>query len=121
MSSSGSMSGNAVRGRRSFSEGAMWWQSVLGAGKKGKREVRREGIKIDDLWSLGGFVPGDAAGFDNSFPSPGRLVNNKAANELKLSCTEFDENGKVSLTSGEFKKSELIAKVRSKEDIQHRS
>lgn len=117
-SSSSSTGSNAVGGgRRSFSEGAMWWQSVLGAGRKGKREVRKEGVKIDDLWSLGGFVPGDAAGFDNSFPSPGRLVPNKAANELKLSCTEFDENGKVSLTSGEFKKSELIAKVRSKRHI----
>lgn len=36
----------------------------------------------------------------------------KASNELKLRCTEFDENGNVTLVNGEFKKSELIAKVR---------
>lgn len=30
--------------------------------------------------------------------------------ELKLRCTEFDKNGNVTLVSGEFKKSELIAK-----------
>ena len=35
----------------------------------------------------------------------------KASNELKLRCTEVDENGKVVLVNGEFKKSELIAKV----------
>jgi hypothetical protein len=37
----------------------------------------------------------------------------KAGNELKLRCTEFDKQGRVTLVSGEFKKSELIAKVRS--------
>ena len=36
----------------------------------------------------------------------------KAATELKLRCTEFDEHGKVVLVNGEFKKTELIAKVR---------
>jgi hypothetical protein len=35
----------------------------------------------------------------------------KAGNELKLRCTEFDKQGRVTLVSGEFKKSELIAKV----------
>ena len=35
----------------------------------------------------------------------------KGANELKLRCTEFDENGNVTFMDGEFKKSELIAKV----------
>ena len=39
----------------------------------------------------------------------GRIA--KPVNELKLRCTEFDENGKVTLVNGEFKKSELIAKV----------
>ena len=34
------------------------------------------------------------------------------ANELKLRCTEFNEDGKVTLVNGEFKKTELIAKVR---------
>ncbi|KAL1311322.1 hypothetical protein AAFC00_001500 [Neodothiora populina] len=31
-------------------------------------------------------------------------------NELRLRCTEFDENGNVTLVNGAFKKSELIAK-----------
>lgn len=35
----------------------------------------------------------------------------KASNELRLRCTEFDSNGNVTLVNGEFKKSELIAKV----------
>src|ERR1700760_2920786 len=37
----------------------------------------------------------------------------KAANEPRLRCTEFNENGNVTLVNGEFKKSELIAKVRN--------
>ena len=41
----------------------------------------------------------------------GRNLSGKASNELKLRCTEFDENGNVTLVNGEFKKSELIAKV----------
>lgn len=36
----------------------------------------------------------------------------KASNELRLRCTEFDSGGNVTLVNGEFKKSELIAKVR---------
>ena len=35
----------------------------------------------------------------------------KPSNELKLRCTEFDENGNVTLTNADFRKSELIAKV----------
>lgn len=38
----------------------------------------------------------------------GRLL--RPANELMLRCTEFDENGNVTV-NGDFKKSELIAKV----------
>ena len=41
----------------------------------------------------------------------GRRKIVKGANELKLRCTEFDENGNVTFMDGEFKKSELIAKV----------
>ena len=36
----------------------------------------------------------------------------RPTNELKMRCTELDEHGNVTLVSGEFKKSELIAKVR---------
>ncbi|KAF2017366.1 cora-domain-containing protein [Aaosphaeria arxii CBS 175.79] len=34
----------------------------------------------------------------------------RSANELKMRCTELDEHGNVTMVSGEFKKSELIAK-----------
>jgi len=49
------------------------------------------------------------------FDSLGRMT--RAANELKMRCTELDEQGNVTMVSGEFKKSELIARVR---DIQSR-
>lgn len=48
---------------------------------------------------------------DASSTSLGRRKIAKGANELKLRCTEFDENGNVNFMDGEFKKSELIAKV----------
>ncbi len=48
---------------------------------------------------------------DTSMFSLGRHISAKAAAQPKLRCTEFDENGNVVLASGEFKKSELIAKV----------
>ncbi|KAF2669220.1 cora-domain-containing protein [Microthyrium microscopicum] len=51
-------------------------------------------------------LPPLASFLDGSTP---RLVL-KATNEPRLRCTEFDENGKVTLVNGEFKKSELIAK-----------
>ncbi|KAF2839924.1 cora-domain-containing protein, partial [Patellaria atrata CBS 101060] len=48
------------------------------------------------------------ASFLDDNASLGRML--RASNELKLRCTEFDENGNVTLVNGEFKKSELIAK-----------
>jgi len=41
----------------------------------------------------------------------GHRISAKAAAQPRLRCTELDENGNVVLASGEFKKSELIAKV----------
>ena len=38
------------------------------------------------------------------------LSRNTSGAELKLRCTEFDANGSVTMVSGEFRKSELIAK-----------
>jgi magnesium transporter len=46
------------------------------------------------------------SGFGSSL---GRIM--RPTNELKMRCTELDEHGNVTLVSGEFKKSELIAKV----------
>ena len=43
--------------------------------------------------------------------SLGRKKAGKPGSELKLRCTEIDENGNVTTVNGEFKKSELIAKV----------
>lgn len=43
--------------------------------------------------------------------SIGHVRMMKSSNELRLRCTEFDENGNVTLVNGEFRKSELIARV----------
>ncbi|KAJ5663143.1 hypothetical protein N7507_003874 [Penicillium longicatenatum] len=40
----------------------------------------------------------------------GRGLAAKASNELRIRCTEFDNNGNVTLVNGEFRKLELIAK-----------
>ncbi|EYE96951.1 CorA family magnesium transporter [Aspergillus ruber CBS 135680] len=48
-------------------------------------------------------------GTESSF-NIGRGLVSKATNELRLRCTEFDNNGNVTLVNGEFRKSELIAK-----------
>lgn len=45
----------------------------------------------------------------NGLSALGRAT--RSANELKMRCTELDESGNVTMVSGEFKKSELIAKV----------
>jgi len=60
-------------------------------------------LKHGDLPPLSGFLD-DNAGLG------GRII--KPSNELKLRCTEFDENGNVTLVNGELKKSELTQKVR---------
>ena len=72
-----------------------------------KDKWRREdpALKSSDSLALPSFL--DDAGSTNF----GRRKKIKGANELKLRCTEFDENGNVTFMDGEFKKSELIAKV----------
>ncbi|MCJ1364568.1 hypothetical protein MMC16_003680 [Acarospora aff. strigata] len=64
-------------------------------------------LKPDDLPPLRSFLE---EGAETSMFNLGRNLSGKASNELKLRCTEFDENGNVTLVNGEFKKSELIAK-----------
>lgn len=55
--------------------------------------------------------PDDSSAGSSGFGSSlGRIM--RPTNELKMRCTELDEHGNVTLVSGEFKKSELIAKVR---------
>jgi magnesium transporter len=83
---------------------AKWHAKLWGmTSKKGG-----EPLQPDDLPGPLGSLVED--GSDSIF-SKGRSISAKAAAEPKLRCTEFDENGNVVLASGEFKKSELIAKV----------
>lgn len=66
-----------------------------------KRTRPKEPLQPNDLPPITNFLD------DNS--SLGRVL--KAEHQLKLRCTEFDDQGNVALANGEFKKSELIAKV----------
>ncbi|KAF2859684.1 cora-domain-containing protein [Piedraia hortae CBS 480.64] len=66
-----------------------------------QKPVARKPLRSGDLPSLHGFI-------DDHSGLGGRIT--KPSNELKLRCTEFDENGQVTMVNGEFKKSELIAK-----------
>lgn len=70
-----------------------------------KRRRANPGLRPNDLPPLPSFLD-DASG-----AVLGRSKVGKASNELKLRCTEVNENGDVTLVNGEFKKSELIAKV----------
>jgi magnesium transporter len=72
--------------------------------KKGKRGLLQPPEAPSNLMEDGST---GGTGFSSSL---GRMV--RTANELKMRCTELDEHGNVTLVSGEFKKSELIAKVR---------
>jgi magnesium transporter len=65
-------------------------------------------LKPDDLPPNGASLE---EGYEGNIFNTGRALAVKAANEPRLRCTELDGNGNVTLVSGEFKKSELIAKV----------
>ncbi|KAL8777130.1 MAG: hypothetical protein Q9213_007990 [Squamulea squamosa] len=69
-----------------------------------KRRNTHPVLKEGDLPPLPGFLD------ENNGTSLGRSKAGKVANELRLRCTEINENGDVTLVNGEFKKSELIAK-----------
>lgn len=58
-----------------------------------------------------GYMPPLPNIFEDLGNGSGRSKLGKAGNELKLRCTEIDENGKVTTVNGEFKKSELMDKV----------
>jgi len=97
--------GRVLLAQRKASTGSRnWLQRLWGAkSSKGGRPLRP-----DDLPAS---LRGREDGGDTSVFSLGRAVSAKAAAQPKLRCTELDENGNVVLASGEFKKSELIAKV----------
>lgn len=63
-------------------------------------------LKADDLQNR-------TAEGESSMYFPRRTPAAKAALEPRLRCTEVDENGRVILMDGEFRKTELIAKVRN--------
>ena len=91
--------------RRAYTDGRPFLRRLLDM----KRRKPKTVLKPDDLPPLGGFLD---EGADSSIFTLGRGLSAKGANEPRLRCTEFDENGNVTLVNGEFKKSELIAKVR---------
>ena len=70
-----------------------------------RRQKGKAALKPDDLPERPSFLD------DVSGAVLGRRKVGKASNEMKLRCTELNENGTVTLVNGEFKKSELIAKV----------
>lgn len=83
---------------------AKWHVKLWGiTSKKGGKP-----LQPDDLPGPLGSLVED--GSDSIF-SKGRSISAKAAAQPILRCTELDENGNVVLASGEFKKSELIARV----------
>ena len=89
--------------QRSASTGSQKWHQKLWGMKslKGARPLHPDDLPVTMY----------DGGEDTSMFSLGRHISAKAAAQPKLRCTELDENGNVVLASGEFKKSELIAKV----------
>ncbi|WPG98671.1 Hypothetical protein R9X50_00146400 [Acrodontium crateriforme] len=85
---------------RSFTTSPRTQDSFWRRFRSGTRSPTRP-LHPEDLPRLQGFLD-DNAGLG------GRIV--KPGNDQKLRCTEFDENGNVTLVNGEFRKSELIAK-----------
>lgn len=71
------------------------------------RQPPQEKLRPDDL----PMNPGVEEGYEGNMFNIGRGLAAKATNEPRLRCTELDENGNVTLVNGEFRKSELIAKV----------
>lgn len=86
---------------REWRSGLLGWTGIWGPGRKQKERGAAQPLEPNDLPPLNNFLD-DSAGL-------GRVV--RPINELRLRCTEFDEHGNVTLVNGEFKKSELIAKV----------
>ncbi|RDA90645.1 hypothetical protein CP533_6837 [Ophiocordyceps camponoti-saundersi (nom. inval.)] len=85
------------------------WKDRLLLGASSGR--RRGGVRA--LWKdVDEFAPGGSSMFNSR-----RVLTAKAALEPMLRCTEVDENGKVILTDGEFKKTELIAKARREREM----
>lgn len=77
-----------------------WQERLWGLGsKKAAGPLKPDDLRHDE------FEQGSSM-FNNR-----RAMTAKASLEPRLRCTEVDENGEVILVDGEFKKTELIAKV----------
>ncbi|KAF2994925.1 magnesium ion transporter [Curvularia kusanoi] len=79
------------------------WPSIFG-GKK-QHAHARSGLLQPPKPLSSAEEASSGSGYGSSL---GRLA--RTANELKMRCTELDEHGNVTLVSGEYKKTELIAK-----------
>lgn len=79
-----------------------WQERIWGMGSRKPAKP----LEPDDLPN------GDGDGENNSMFNIRRQLSQKAALEPRLRCTEVDETGNVIVVDGEFKKSELIARVR---------
>ena len=82
-----------------------------------KNQGERQLTWQEKLWGMAArrgskpLKPDDLPGRDDDIFSPRRTMSAKAALEPRVRCTEVDENGETTITDGEFKKTELIAKV----------
>ncbi|KID72535.1 Mitochondrial inner membrane magnesium transporter MRS2 [Metarhizium brunneum] len=77
-----------------------WQEKLWGtSAKKGPKLLKPDDLPVHDDFEHG-----------SSMFTSRRALAAKAALEPRLRCTEVDENGKVILVDGEFKKTELIAK-----------
>ena len=81
------------------------WPSIFGGKKAHAHAHARSGLLQPPTPPSSDDTASPGAGYGSAL---GRLA--RTANELKMRCTELDEHGNVTLVSGEFKKSELIAK-----------
>lgn len=93
---------NTLGARYGSSHERRWWQLFGGRSPRSSQPLHPDDLPNGNFNEESG---------DSMF-SLGRRISAKAAAQPKLRCTELDENGNIILTSGEFKKSELIQKVR---------
>ena len=89
-------------GRRSPAASQSWFRRLIDRGGRERHDAQLNEAKASRLPS---FLDGSTG------TAIGRNKAGKAGSEVKLRCTEIDENGNVITVDREFKKSELIAKV----------
>lgn len=90
---------------RAAPPGPAGWEKRPWGRSGGTRKTHDSALKPDDL------PESDGDGENNSMFNKRRQLSAKAALEPRLRCTEVDEHGDAVLVDGEFKKSELVARV----------